>query len=74
MGQIPTKTLEDLEYPEVLRQYADFAITPLGKTACLGIVPEVDKELILDQLQAVSEFRASFDNEKPYPKSWFLSP
>ena len=73
MGQIPTKTLEDLEYPEVLRQCADFAITPLGKAACLGTVPEVDKEQILDQLKAVSEFRASFDNENRIPNHGFES-
>lgn len=73
MGQIPTKTLEDLEYPEVLRQCADFAITPLGKAACLDTVPEVDKKQILDQLQAVSEFRASFDNENRIPNHGFES-
>ena len=40
MGKIPKKTLEDLEYYEVLRQCADFAITPLGKQACLSLQPE----------------------------------
>ena len=31
MVTIPEKTLEDLEYKEVLNQCAAFAITPMGK-------------------------------------------
>ncbi len=73
MGHIPTKTLEDLEYQEVLRQCADFAITPLGKKACLELTPEVEAEWIMNQLQAVSEFRASFENENRIPNHGFES-
>ncbi|MDA9587726.1 DNA mismatch repair protein MutS [Flavobacteriaceae bacterium] len=73
MGHIPTKTLEDLEYQEVLRQCADFAITPLGKKACLELTPEVETEWIMNQLQAVSEFRASFENENRIPNHGFES-
>ena len=39
MVKIPKKTREDLEYFEVLRQCSSFAITPLGKEACLSILP-----------------------------------
>ena len=49
MGKIPKKTLEDLEYYEVLRQCADFAITPLGKQACLSLQPKTAiKELLVE--------------------------
>ena len=40
MVSIPEKTLEDLEYDEVLRQCAAFAITPMGKEVVLGLKPK----------------------------------
>ena len=60
---IPNKTLEDLEYIEVLNQCAKFAITQLGKDAIQKLQPSVDTELIEKQLKSVSEFKSSFDNE-----------
>lgn len=71
MGKIPKKTLEDLEYDEVLRQCASFAITPLGKETCLSLTPEINPAKVLNQLQAVSEFHASFDNENRIPNHGF---
>lgn len=71
MGRIPKKTLEDLEYDEVLRQCASFAITPLGKETCLSLTPEINPAKVLNQLQAVSEFHASFDNENRIPNHGF---
>ena len=71
MGKIPKKTLEDLEYNEVLRQCADFAITPLGKQACLSLQPKTAIKELLEDLKAVSEYRASFDNENRIPNHGF---
>jgi len=71
MGKIPKKTLEDLEYDEVLRQCASFAITTLGKETCLSLTPEINPAEVLNQLQAVSEFHASFDNENRIPNHGF---
>ena len=67
MAKIPKKTLEDLEYFEVLRQCSGFAITPLGKEACLAINPVTDENQLVDDLNAVSEFRSSFENENRIP-------
>lgn len=67
MAKIPKKTLEDLEYFEVLRQCSGFAITPLGKEACLAIHPVTDENQLVDDLNAVSEFRSSFENENRIP-------
>lgn len=53
---IPNKTLEDLEYIEVLNQCANFAITQLGKDAIQKLQPSVDTEQIEKQLKSVSEF------------------
>ena len=70
---IPNKTLEDLEYTEVLNQCAKFAITQLGKDAIQKLQPSVDKELIEKQLKSVSEFKSSFDNENRIPNHGFES-
>ena len=73
MGQIPKKTLEDLEYFNVLSQCAGFAITTLGKKTCLELEPGIDKKSVILRLQEVSEFRSSFDNENRIPNHGFES-
>lgn len=70
---IPNKTLEDLEYIEVLNQCANFAITQLGKDAIQKLQPSVDTERIEKQLKSVSEFKSSFDNENRIPNHGFES-
>ena len=71
MGYLPNKTLEDLEFFEVTKQIADFAITPLGKAACLEMTPLPDSKAALDALHGVSEYRASFDNDNRIPNHGF---
>lgn len=71
MVSIPEKTLEDLEYDEVLRQCAAFAITPMGKEVVLGLKPQTDTEEVLKKLQMTSEYCASFDNENRIPNHGF---
>lgn len=68
---IPQKTLEDLEYHEVLQQVAVFAITEMGTQACLDQKPMPKGELLHNQLKAVSEFRASFENDNRIPNHGF---
>jgi DNA mismatch repair protein MutS2 len=72
MVSIPDKTLEDLEYDEVLRQCADFAITPMGKEVVLGLKPQTDAEQVIKKLQMTSEYCASFDNENRVPTHGFV--
>jgi DNA mismatch repair protein MutS2 len=71
MLSIPEKTLEDLEYDEVLRQCAAFAITPMGKEVILGLKPQTDNEEVLKKLHMTSEYCASFDNENRIPNHGF---
>ncbi len=71
MVSIPDKTLEDLEYSEVLRQCAAFAITPLGKEVVLGLKPQTEIEVVQNRLQMTSEYCASFDNENRIPNHGF---
>ena len=68
---IPQKTLEDLEYHEVLKQLALFAITEMGTIACLESKPLPNSPELHQQLQAVFEFRASFDNDNRIPNHGF---
>ena len=71
MVTIPDKTLEDLEYSEVLRQCADFAITPMGKKVIFALKPQTDDSVVLNNLQMTSEYCASFDNENRIPNHGF---
>ena len=68
---IPKKTLEDLEYHEVLSQVAVFAITEMGTKACLATQPLPDTPELYQQLQAVFEFHASFENDNRIPNHGF---
>jgi DNA mismatch repair protein MutS2 len=76
MLSIPEKSLEDLEYNEVLKQCADFAITPMGKERIYLLKPLTDSAVVLNDLQKTSEYKASFDNENRIPNHGFddLSP
>jgi len=76
MLSIPEKSLEDLEYNEVLKQCADFAITPMGKERIYLLKPLTDSVVVLNDLQKTSEYKASFDNENRIPNHGFddLSP
>jgi DNA mismatch repair protein MutS2 len=76
MGYLPKKTLEDLEFYRVTQQIADFAITPMGKASCLSLVPISDPDSLRNELLAVSEYLASFDNDNRIPSHGFedLSP
>ena len=71
MVTIPDKTIEDLEYSEVLRQCADFAITPMGKKVIFALKPQTDDAVVLNNLQMTSEYCASFDNENRIPNHGF---
>ena len=71
MAGIPKKTLEDLEYFDVLKHCSGFAITSLGKESCLSLLPKTDVKQVIDDLQAVYEYRASFDNENRIPNHGF---
>ena len=76
MSHLPKKTLEDLEFYEVTEQIADFAITPMGKAFCENMEPLADKDTMLKELNTVSEYLGSFENDNSIPNHGFqdLSP
>jgi len=70
-ARIDSKTLEDLEFPAVLRQVAEFCVTEPGKESVLSISPFKDFDEIEPELKRVKEFTASFDGENRIPNHGF---
>ncbi|MEM9000828.1 MAG: DNA mismatch repair protein MutS [Bacteroidota bacterium] len=73
MQQIHPKTLEDLEFPAVLKQLAARCRTVLGKDAALQIAPYGTIEDLQLSLGHTSEYLASFANENHIPNHGFDS-
>ena len=71
MVRIDKQTLQDLEFPTVLRQISDFCITDPGREEVLAIKPFKDVSLIETELKRVKEFTASFENENRIPNHGF---
>ncbi|NIK91804.1 DNA mismatch repair protein MutS [Mangrovimonas sp. CR14] len=71
MIHIHKKTLQDLEYYKVLEQVSDYAITSLGREACMAISPEKTQEAVLESLNLTNEFLASYENENRIPNHGF---
>ena len=72
MSYIPKKTLEDLEFYDVLNQISKHAKTLIGKEQCQNIRPfDQCDENLLNSLDHVSEYRSSFDNENIIPDHFF---
>ena len=69
--KIPEKSLLDLEFDTVLSQLSTHCITGLGKEAIGQIKPLDDEEQIVKNLQLVSEYVASFDNDNRIPNHGF---
>ena len=71
MSRITKKTLEDLEFPSVLKQISDYCITGPGKESALSIIPFRDFSAIEPELIRVQEFKASFAGDNPVPNHGF---
>lgn len=71
MGRIANKTLEDLEFPSVLKQVSESCVTAPGKEKVLAITPFQDLLQIEPELQRVKEFTASLSGDNPIPNHGF---
>ncbi|MGZ0017076.1 endonuclease MutS2 [Yeosuana sp. AK3] len=71
MINIHEKTLQDLEFPTVLKQVSEHCITPLGNEKALNIAPFKTKEEILGALQLTNEYLSSFHNNNRIPNHGF---
>ena len=70
-ARIDTKTLEDLEFPSVLRQVSENCVTEPGREKVLSIIPFHDFDEIEPELQRVKEFTASFEGDNQIPNHGF---
>ena len=68
---IPNKTTVDLEFQTLLEQISSFAVTSIGKEEILNLSPINEKDEIDYQLNLVSEYTSSFDNENKIPNHYF---
>tara|TARA_B100000674_G_scaffold230940_1_gene190010 strand:- start:1317 stop:3455 length:2139 start_codon:yes stop_codon:yes gene_type:complete len=68
---IPNKTLVDLEFQTLLEQISSYAVTSIGKEEILSISTINEKDEIEYQLDLVSEYTSSFDNENKIPNHYF---
>ncbi len=68
---IPNKTSVDLEFQTLLEQISSFAVTSIGKEEILSLSPINEKDEIEYQLDLVSEYTSSFDNENKIPNHYF---
>ncbi|MFD0862132.1 DNA mismatch repair protein MutS [Sungkyunkwania multivorans] len=71
MKKIAQKTLEDLEFAEVLNQVLSHANTSLGKEKIQAIIPFSERASLLFELNLVNEYLSSFDNENRIPNHGF---
>jgi len=69
--KIPNKSIVDLEFDTVLQQVRTYCITALGKATLLDIKPSSEKEQILKELNLVSEYVSSYDNDNRIPNHGF---
>ncbi|NAY90888.1 DNA mismatch repair protein MutS [Muricauda sp. JGD-17] len=71
MQRIHSKTLEDLEFPTVLKQISARCNTELGRESALLIAPFASQEELLGILGQTSEYLSSFSNENRIPNHGF---
>lgn len=69
---ISNKTLEDLEFDQVIEQIQSFAITKLGKKQLSTLKPIKNKKELFKQLADVNEYVATFISENKLPNHDFF--
>ncbi|MBC2840506.1 DNA mismatch repair protein MutS [Robiginitalea sp. SC105] len=71
MKRITKKTLEDLEFPQVLRQLEAFCHTDPGRSAVRAMAPYRETASLHQALNRTSEYLASFENDNTIPNHGF---
>ena len=71
MANIHSKTVQDLEFPTVLKQVSARCSTELGKERALEIAPIDDKEALVEVLGQTAEYLSSFISENRIPPHGF---
>jgi DNA mismatch repair protein MutS2 len=70
---IPKKTLEDLEFNIVVENISKYSITSMGRDILNSIKPDLDFKKIDFNLNLVSEYLSSLENDNNFPNHGFES-
>ncbi len=70
-SKITKKTLNDLEFHTVINSISHYCISNLGKQEVLKITPISARLTLLEELNLVNEYVASFENENKVPNHHF---
>lgn len=70
---IQEKSLQDLEFPQVLNELAGRCNTGLGKEKALAILPAIEADTIKIRLGKTAEYLGSFQSENHIPNHGFDS-
>ena len=70
-SKITQKTLTDLEFFTIIDRIGSFCLTDLGRTSVKKIRPITAKLSLLEELNRVNEYVASFENENKIPNHHF---
>lgn len=68
---IHEKTLQDLEFPQVLDHISELCITPLGRDRVLKITPYTNEATLKTSLTLTNEYLSSFFNDNRIPNHGF---
>ncbi|GAA4281827.1 endonuclease MutS2 [Gaetbulibacter aestuarii] len=68
---IHEKTLQDLEFPQVLEQISELCITHLGREQVLSITPYRNEAALKTSLNLTNEYLSSFFNDNRIPNHGF---
>ena len=71
MKKVTQKTLDDLEFPDVLAQVSAFCVTQPGRTALLEINPFKDEVQLRASLGRTQEYLSSFEQDNRIPNHGF---
>lgn len=71
MKKVTQKTLDDLEFPDVLEQVSSFSVTQPGKATLLEITPFKGESELRDSLGRTQEYLASFEQDNRIPNHGF---
>jgi DNA mismatch repair protein MutS2 len=71
MNNIPSKSLQDLEYATVLKHLSSRCNTEMGKAAVLELTPFKEKESLNTALNQTNEYLSSFTNNNQIPNHGF---
>lgn len=73
MTKLDSKSLQDLEFDEVLNQISEKCISDPGRSSLLALTPYTTADRIGVQLRRVQEFQASLNSDSPIPNHGFES-